>query len=376
MLETHDESEARGKRPRVDEQTTAAAIPTTGSEMAPPEDATAEQNAVRGIMINERQLRDRNSMLSVPGRTFQRVLEVLQGVMKEEAARRAAEKRKQREDEKKQDAAEKERAAKQAVGPRPSGRYERETAPDAALKQIGAQNLGLQLVGYAGTAVMNQLPPPPPPSGSSKTAAQPTHQPKPRPHPRPGQPAKSGAEATGGSQGQHKQVLRPPIIMVPPAATALINILNIKEFLETGTFRTPEQAAAAGAKKPDQSYISMMRTAGRKAPGIKYHITDKEPQKEEDWNRVVAVFCLGKAWQFRRFPFAGAESGDLVDTFQKVFGVYVHYGDEPVDPQVKKWNVKLLKIGRHNRDGDPEAFRDFWTTLDAFLAAKKSNLTY
>ena len=29
----------------------------------------------------------------------------------------------------------------------------------------------------------------------------------------------------------------------------------------------------------------------------------QEPERKEDWKRVVAVFCLGKPWQFKKWPF-------------------------------------------------------------------------
>jgi hypothetical protein len=36
----------------------------------------------------------------------------------------------------------------------------------------------------------------------------------------------------------------------------------------------------------------------------------------------------GKAWQFKDFPFKGANKGDLMETFDAVFGAYFHYSDE------------------------------------------------
>ncbi len=37
---------------------------------------------------------------------------------------------------------------------------------------------------------------------------------------------------------------------------------------------------------------------------------DKEPTSRSDWERVVAVVCSGKAWQFKKWPFkVGAAAG-------------------------------------------------------------------
>jgi parafibromin len=62
---------------------------------------------------------------------------------------------------------------------------------------------------------------------------------------------------------------------------------------------------------------------------VKYEVTDKAPHKRsEDWARVVAVFVSGKEWQFKDWPFRGADDGDLVDTFQKIRGFYAMYDTE------------------------------------------------
>jgi hypothetical protein len=44
-----------------------------------------------------------------------------------------------------------------------------------------------------------------------------------------------------------------------------------------------------------------------------------------------AVSCLqGKAWQFKEFPFKGADKGDVRETFTQLFGAYFYYSDEKV----------------------------------------------
>ncbi len=82
-------------------------------------------------------------------------------------------------------------------------------------------------------------------------------------------------------------------------------------------------------QKSDRLIIS--RTMGRAKP-VAYEVTDQEPRHRRDWDRVVAVFCSGKAWQFKKWPFPGASSGDLLDTFQRMAGAYLHYQDEQIDP--------------------------------------------
>lgn len=367
--------EAPAKRARIEGGVGAA--DGQDIEMVPAADAAAEHSALHAIIANERQLRDRNTMLSVPGRSFKRVLDLLDSVVKEEIARNTYEERQKEANRKK---AEVERQKREGVAPQPSGRYQRETAPDGALQQLGAQNLGLQQVGFAAgpaaaVAQPQQAPPPPPPQAHQQQ--------KRREHEKQLTPKSSGKPLSGTAKdlkrkSKEPQLLRnpTPIIMVPPGGSSLINMLNAPEFLTEGNYKTPQAAAAAGAKLPEgKSYHTILRKIGR-AKSIKYHITDKEPTSQEDWKRVVGVFCLGKPWQFKKFPFTGASNGDLVDTFQRVSGVYLHYSDEPIDAQVKQWNVKMIKIGRHSREGDADAVRAFWTHLDGFIKAHKKGLIY
>jgi hypothetical protein len=51
----------------------------------------------------------------------------------------------------------------------------------------------------------------------------------------------------------------------------------------------------------------------------------------------------------------------------------VHFADEPIDPLIKKWNVKLISISRHSRSQDQAAMRAFWAHLDAFLGARNNS---
>lgn len=45
---------------------------------------------------------------------------------------------------------------------------------------------------------------------------------------------------------------------------------------------------------------------------------------------AAASCCQGKPWQFKDFPFKGADKGDMVETFSNIFGAFFHYKDEKV----------------------------------------------
>jgi len=53
------------------------------------------------------------------------------------------------------------------------------------------------------------------------------------------------------------------------------------------------------------------------------------------------VFVSGKEWQFKDWPFRGADDGDLVETFQKVRGYFATYDTESPVEIIKTWNVQV-----------------------------------
>jgi len=77
----------------------------------------------------------------------------------------------------------------------------------------------------------------------------------------------------------------------------------LQAFLEQGQYESMETsrqgAAAAGRGKLPKDRIH--RSVGRARP-IRYEITDRAPSDKATWDRVVALFCLGKAWQFKAYP--------------------------------------------------------------------------
>ena len=233
------EATAAAKRQRLDEAGAAAPAPAAGPGPLGDLDATAagaaapaeaagaedaESAALRAVMAHEVQLRDRNSMLSIPGRSFKRVEEMVW-----QYVHRAS-----REEEQRRRAADRAGTSRAPVIPiKPSGRYERQTAADATLRDIGADKLGVR-VGFAAAEGSGAVAPAqqPPPSSKPAAAAQqqlqaarPQQQQTPSSaHQRrpsgsaaaaPGRPPSRAAAAASKRSGT-------PIIMVPPALTALV----------------------------------------------------------------------------------------------------------------------------------------------------------
>lgn len=369
MIDTKGIEEVKGTKISGEDSVAAIVSPSPQVGSLGVADGSVEDATLHTILMNERQLRNRNTMLTIPGRSLKSVLDILNGLTRKFAAQAKHEEARQAR-KRHREAAEKARA--NVVGPRPSGRYDRAGAADAALRDMGAGDLGLQQVGFGGTEqTMKPVEAPPPPTTAPPPPPPPPHQPVAS-----SQNSKRPASRPRDYQQQRKAAKHPPvrpIILVPAATTkSLVNILNAPKFFESGIFTPPQEQGALGVQRPEKVRIER-EVNGKK---IKIDILDREPRDKKDWDRVIAVVCLGKPWQFRSWPFPGADKGDLVRTFNRVCGVYFHYADDPIDANIKQWNVRTLGLRRHNRDGDDATSREFWSHLNSFLEARRPDIKF
>lgn len=312
--------EQPAKRQRLDHDASAGAV--GGLEDAAP---GSEQAVLADLAGWEHQLRDRNSMLVVPGASFGGILTQLNTLLRDQH-RLKQEQRKGG-------------AAQGSGKARPPGK------PGATASQQGGRSSGTQ-AGDAGRL-------------------------------------STGAAAQSTAPRRDEEALR-PIILVPSALTALVGMWNARSLLEEGRYRSVEECKVAGEKKP--SRIEFRRGIGRgpgsnsRGPGGRepvYVVTDRAPPKgHKDWNRVVAVVVQGVKWQFKDFPFKGADGGDLVETFHKLMGVHLLFHDDQVPEPVRKWNVHVLRLHRTDRHKDISVAADLFKHLDQFLMSKKSQLNY
>lgn len=175
----------------------------------------------------------------------------------------------------------------QAARPaKPSSRYERDAASEQFKGLLGEQAAAVtvdEMYGFTGRG----------PSTSAAAAA-----PAPAAAPASGRSAAPSRAAQPAAAGPSADA---PIILVPPGASALLNMYNAARFLEQGVFLPAAEIICAGGAKPSSAVVR--RSALRPTP-VEYVITDQPPaQKSKDWRRVVAVVAQGNNWQFKGFPY-------------------------------------------------------------------------
>ncbi|CAF97531.1 unnamed protein product [Tetraodon nigroviridis] len=146
-------------------------------------------------------------------------------------------------------------------------------------------------------------------------------------------------------------------------------MLNAKDLLQDLKFVTSEDKKKQGI--PRDNEVLLQRRKDQIQPGgttlsvtVPYRIID-QPLKlaPQDWDRVVAVFVQGPAWQFKGWPWL-LPDGSPVDIFAKIRAFHLKYDEAKMDPNVQKWDVTVLELSRHRRHLDRPVFLRFWETLD------------
>uniref|UniRef100_A0A671UM99 Parafibromin n=1 Tax=Sparus aurata TaxID=8175 RepID=A0A671UM99_SPAAU len=174
---------------------------------------------------------------------------------------------------------------------------------------------------------------------------------------------------------------RTPIVIIPAATTSLITMLNAKELLQDLKFVTSEEKKKQGIQRDNE--VLLQRRKDQIQPGgttlsvtVPYRIID-QPLKlaPQDWDRVVAVFVQGPAWQFKGWPWL-LPDGSPVDIFAKIRAFHLKYDEAKTDPNVQKWDVTVLELSRHRRHLDRPVFLRFWETLDRYMVKHKSHLRF
>ncbi|XP_014487904.1 PREDICTED: parafibromin, partial [Dinoponera quadriceps] len=121
----------------------------------------------------------------------------------------------------------------------------------------------------------------------------------------------SAAKLTAQQAAQNKRPSRTPIIIIPSANTSLITMYNAKDILQDLKYVSNEDKRGQGCKRENEVLLQRRKEGGLTVP---YRVVDN-PQKltNADWERVVAVFVMGPAWQFKGWPF----DGNPVEIFSK-----------------------------------------------------------
>lgn len=159
--------------------------------------------------------------------------------------------------------------------------------------------------------------------------------------------------------------LKDPIILLSPSASSLLQMSNIKAFLEDGQY-IPAGSSASGS----MNLLKISRSLPNVNPAgpTRFALYDSTSSFQPDfWNRVVAVFTTGQAWQFKSYKWSNPP-----ELFRNVRGFYIGWDGDEIPPTVDSWKsgVALFQLDRHRRSRDREISELVWMELERWMMNK------
>jgi len=183
--------------------------------------------------------------------------------------------------------------------------------------------------------------------------------------------AKASTSTSNNDESSSSKGEGNPIIIVPSALRSLITTINATSFLQDGRYMSNTALKQKGIVKKPRLTIKAFPIANP-TPGnpILYDVIDNPMiLKPIEWRRVVCVFAFGPEWQFKGWKYSNP-----VELFNRTCGFFLHFADEKVHENIKKWSVKPIAIsrGEEKRHEDKKIIWEFWKALDHFVALKRS----
>jgi parafibromin len=187
-----------------------------------------------------------------------------------------------------------------------------------------------------------------------------------------------------------------PIILLSPSASSPIRLSNIKSFLQDGVFVPPDHPTLAthttsnihiitrqlhqtsdggsGGSKGGDSQTTSSSSSRRPT---RFILADSTANFKPDyWQRLVAVFTTGQAWQFKTYKWSTPP-----ELFRHAAGIYVGMAGEHVPNQIKDWGrgVSTFTLSRWDEkkgvEGagrwlDREIVEHIWDVIENNMKAK------
>ena len=167
-----------------------------------------------------------------------------------------------------------------------------------------------------------------------------------------------------------KRESRTPIIIIPAAPKSLITMFNAKEILQDLKYVSTEDKRAGGAKKENDVLIQRRKEGGLTVP---YRVLDNAGRlNNAEWDRVVGVFVMGQAWQFKGWP----HEGRPVDILSRIAGFQIKQQEATLEKNIDNWAVTEIQLSRTERHLDRAALLTFWEKLDKHIIKHKPHLRW
>jgi len=129
-----------------------------------------------------------------------------------------------------------------------------------------------------------------------------------------------------------------PIILVPANKNAPVNLLNVQDLLQDGTYKKPDDEHKKFFESTRPESVQVKRNMGGKL--WTFEVRDSVASFTKNmWMRTVLVITDGMEWQFKGWPFES-----VVDLFTTMRGVYFHDLGQPLPMHVREWPCQKLPL--------------------------------
>lgn len=133
---------------------------------------------------------------------------------------------------------------------------------------------------------------------------------------------------------------------------------NAKDILQDLRFVSTDEKKSQGCKRENAVLIQRRRNRGAT---VSYRVIDNPSTlAPEDWERVVAVFVQGPAWQFKGWPWGG----NPIEIFSRIKAFHLKWDEITLDSNVAKWAVHVIQLSKQKRHLDRANLLNFWEVLD------------
>ncbi|KAI7820903.1 RNA pol II accessory factor, Cdc73 family-domain-containing protein [Kickxella alabastrina] len=175
-------------------------------------------------------------------------------------------------------------------------------------------------------------------------------------------PVTDAAKPPGAVRRQSQRKRANPIIVVPAATTAMINMYNVQALLGEHKFVDSRVVMEQGGAKPREILIDHVLTRSSTEQTLKFRVVDST----QDFTDAIGTAWCGAAWQFKNWIWKTPE-----DVFNNAMGLYPKFNDEKPKDSIKTWGISLLNIERSKRHMDRATIVGLWNNIEQYLARQK-----
>ncbi|KAH0352476.1 CDC73-domain-containing protein, partial [Aureobasidium melanogenum] len=166
-----------------------------------------------------------------------------------------------------------------------------------------------------------------------------------------------------------------PIILLSPSASSLLRLSNVKSFLMDGVYTPPTSTTSTTL---NILHVNRVMPSIEPTRPLRFILVESPDNFKPDyWNRVVAVFTTGQAWQFKGYKWS-----QPAELFSHALGVYVGWRNELLPDTIKGWGRGVLNVGidayregqtAQQRWRDRETVEEIWSAIEASMRARGFN---